>query len=86
MSFAFIGERVTSSIWHQRVLHLAFPILQYVESQQCLPMDGHVKNIEFCESFPLGKSSRLPFSLATSVASHPLELVHSDIGHLHSVQ
>lgn len=79
MSFAFTGERVASSILHPRLGHPAFTILQYVASKQCLPKDDHVKNIEFCEACPLGKSRRCLFHCLLLLLLVLGSLVHSDI-------
>lgn len=44
-----------------------------------IPTKNIIKNIAFCSSCPLAKSKQLPFSLSSSHASAPLELLHLDL-------
>lgn len=78
-SFAFIGTCVPSQVWHQRLGHPSHLILENLVSSNYLSVKGSVKNKEFCDFCPLGKSTRLPFFLSKSVSSKPLQLVHSDV-------
>ena len=41
-------------------------------------MNG-TSSISFCNSCPLGKSTKLPFHLSDSISNSPLELIHSDV-------
>ncbi|KAM1900185.1 hypothetical protein ACFX14_029161 [Malus domestica] len=75
---AFIGARVSNSIWHSRLGHPSFHVLQSLISSNKLPINGVVTRA-FCQSCPLGKSHKLPFRLSNSKSSFPLQLVHSDV-------
>ena len=76
--FALVSVRVGASIWHSRLGHSASNTLSRLISNECLPLYGN-SSIQFCNSCPLGKSTKLPFSLSDSVSSFPLELIHSDV-------
>lgn len=75
---AFLGSRVSSSVWHSRLGHPAHSIVSLLVSNKCLPIEGATK-FPFCNSCPLGKSHKLPFNLSNSVSNYPLELLHSDV-------
>lgn len=75
---AFLGTRVSNSIWHSRLGHPSSHILQNLVSRNKLPIKGVVTS-ELCHSCPMGKSHKLPFPLSVSRSSSPLQLVHSDV-------
>ena len=77
--FSLIGVHVSHPIWRHRLGHPAHPILQRIVSKHQLPLQGKFECNFFCDSCPLGKSSRLPFQASNSISTTPLELVHSDI-------
>ncbi|TQE05315.1 hypothetical protein C1H46_009090 [Malus baccata] len=76
--FACVGERVSDALWHSRLGHVSFSILQHLVSANKLPIKGSISS-KFCQFCPLGKSHKLPFSLSSSMASSPLELIHCDV-------
>lgn len=73
--FAFVGVRVGAPVWHSRLGHPASNTLLRLISNKCLPISGKSSN-HFCNSCPLGKSTKLPFHLSDSISKFPLELVH----------
>ncbi|KAF8407394.1 hypothetical protein HHK36_006525 [Tetracentron sinense] len=74
---AFNTVRLSSSIWHHRLGHLAPPIMASLSKE--LSLSGSSKLSSICSSCQMGKSSRLPFSMSESVTNFPLELVHTDV-------
>lgn len=77
-SFACFGARVASSVWHVRLGHPTATVLSHLISNKSLPISGTPQSSS-CNSCPLGKSHKLPFSLSDSVSHFPLELLHSDV-------
>jgi histone deacetylase 1/2 len=76
--FALVGVRVSVPIWHSRLGHPANNTLSHLISNKCLLMHGN-NSLPFCNSCPLGKSTKLPFQLSDSTSKFPLELIHSDV-------
>lgn len=64
-------------IWHARLGHIGQERMTILVSEGLL---GSLAKVSFpvCEPCLIGKASRKPFGKATR-ATHPLELVHSDI-------
>ncbi|KAM1824444.1 hypothetical protein ACFX13_024030 [Malus domestica] len=75
---AFVGLRCSVNTWHARLGHPANSIIKFLISNNLVPIHGTSK-VNFCESCPLGKSTKLPFQLSESVSKFPLQLVHSDV-------
>jgi hypothetical protein len=76
--FTFVGVCVSVPIWHSRLGHPANNTLSRLISNKCLLMNGN-NSIPFCNSCPLGKSTKLPFQLSDSISKFSLELIHSDV-------
>ena len=77
---AFLGIRTTSLVWHFRLGHPSFEIVNQVVKEQSLPVSSYNFNkCTSCASCQLGKSERQPFHASTHVSLQPLELIHSDI-------
>ncbi|RWR76373.1 putative polyprotein [Cinnamomum micranthum f. kanehirae] len=76
---AFVGERVTASIWHSRLGHPASAVFQHLASAFQLPVDGSSKLSSICTPCQMGKSKKLPFSISSSISSNPLDLIHCDL-------
>lgn len=76
---ALLGERVSTPIWHQRLGHPATAILKKLVHSNKLSTTGSSTNFSFCDSCPLGKSTKLPFALSSSISAAPLELIHTDV-------
>lgn len=75
----FLGEKASSDIWHQRLGHPSFPILQSMVSAFHLPIHGSGIATSFCGSCRLSKSCKLPIGVSDSTTSCPLELIHGDV-------
>lgn len=71
--------------WHQRLGHVSVTGLKTLVSEGLvtgavgLTASSMTDANLFCHSCVLGKSHRQPFGSSSSRASHPLELVHSDV-------
>ena len=70
------------NMWHRRLGHLGVQGMQTLVNKKMVSgmnIDWKQES-RFCESCVEGKSHRLPFQRSTvNRASHPLELVHSDV-------
>lgn len=65
--------------WHSRLGHPAAPIVQRVISSFNLPCRVESNKESVCSACQQAKSHQLPYSKSSSVSSHPLELVFSDV-------
>ena len=75
----YVGERVSTSIWHSRLGHPMLPVLQHLASASLLPVTGTTKLPSVCTEYQMGKSKKLPFSISSSISSQPLDLIHCDL-------
>jgi histone deacetylase 1/2 len=67
-------------LWHSRLGHPAFPVVQHVLHSHDLPSTIESnKHKAVCDACQQGKSHQLPFSLSTRVTKHPLEIIYSDV-------
>ncbi|GMI96773.1 hypothetical protein HRI_003346600 [Hibiscus trionum] len=76
------GHNTSSTLWHARLGHVGFQLLQKISKNQLLdgiPIFKDFHYGEICPGFQYGKSHRLPFSSSKSEASVALQLVHSDL-------
>ncbi|KAM1339684.1 hypothetical protein ACFX2H_038177 [Malus domestica] len=74
----FLGVRVSAQKWHSCLGHPASSIIKFLISNNQVPSHG-TADVMFCDSCPLGKSTKLPFRKSESVSQFPLELLHSDV-------
>ncbi|KAL5718134.1 hypothetical protein ACHQM5_011070 [Ranunculus cassubicifolius] len=74
---AFLGEKASKNVWHERLGHPAGPIINSIVSRNKLPVLH--KEFEFCAACQTGKSHRLSFLSLSFHSSKPLEVVHSDL-------
>jgi hypothetical protein len=65
--------------WHGRLGHPAAPIVQKVISLFNLPCHFESNKGSVCDACQQAKSHQLPYPKSTSLSSHPLELVYSDV-------
>jgi transposase InsO family protein len=76
---AFLGLKTSTSVWHQRLGHLAMPIVQRVINHHKLPITGTSDKTSFCEPCQLAKNKCLPFVKSNRESTFPFQLVHSDV-------
>ena len=72
----------SANIWHRRLGHLGTGGMEtFIKHQMVFGLDLNPKQQpDFGEPYISGKCHRLPFKQLTNKrASHPLELVHSDV-------
>ncbi|CAL8133522.1 unnamed protein product [Prunus armeniaca] len=69
IAVALLGIRTSSPVWHQRLGHPSPAVFQKLLA--LLPLCGSPRS-SFCSHCPLGKSSRLPFQLSSSVSTVPI--------------
>jgi hypothetical protein len=65
--------------WHNRLGHPAAPIVQKVISLFNLPCHFESNKGSVYDACQQAKSHQLPYPKSTSLLSHPLELVYSDV-------
>jgi histone deacetylase 1/2 len=72
-------NKLSSSWWHSRLGHPAFPIVQRVLRDNKLPCASSSNSELVCDSCQKAKSHQLPYGRSNSVSSSPLELIFSDV-------
>ncbi|GJT74228.1 putative RNA-directed DNA polymerase [Tanacetum coccineum] len=70
--------QASPTIWHRRIGHLHQPILHYMLSNFSLPVTNKSLS-SFCNSCPLGKSSKLPLFESGFRSNNILDLVYCDV-------
>jgi histone deacetylase 1/2 len=65
--------------WHNHLGHPSSPIVARVISSNKLPCLDESNKESVCDACQKAKSHQLPYSKSTSMSSHPLEVVHSDV-------
>ena len=74
---AFIGERVSSMVWHARLGHPSPNTTRFVINSNNLPSLSN--KLDLCGDCCKAKASILPFKPSFSIVTSPLEVVHSDL-------
>ena len=77
-----VGHNASSTLWHARLSHVSFQLLQKISTKQLLdgvPIFKDIQHDEICPGCQYGKSHRLSFTSSKSRASTILELIHSDL-------
>jgi hypothetical protein len=75
---AFLGERVSVDLWHNRFGHPALRVVRAVLSKFSLPISTN-KAAPVCSSCQQGKLHKFHFPLNSSVSAHPLDLLFLDV-------
>lgn len=75
---AFSTVRASSTTWHQRLGHPHPQLLQSMISKNHLPVTNNYV-LPFCNSCPMGKSSKLHLSSSKHKSTHILDLVFCDV-------
>lgn len=71
-----------AAIWHARLGHVGYQMLQQISSQRLLDGLPNLKNVQenvICQGCQYGKSHRLPFKNSSNRRSALFELVHTDL-------
>jgi hypothetical protein len=77
---AFLGIKTSFLVWHFRLGHPSFEVVNQVVKDKQLPITSFSFNKStVCISCQLGKSKKLPFHGSSYVFIAPLELIHTDI-------
>jgi hypothetical protein len=77
---ALLGLKTTTHVWHARLGHSSFPVVNHVIKAHHLPISSnHINKNSFCDFCQIGKSKKLPFTPSSRISTGPLELIHSDI-------
>lgn len=76
-SQALIALTVPPVVWHNRLGHLAQPILKKILSQ--FPSRNHISRLPFCSICAANKAKKLPFSQRSYTAKQPFEIIHLDL-------
>ena len=77
-----VGHNASSTLWHARLGHVDFQLLQKISTKQLLdgvPVFKDIQHDEVCPICQYGKSHHLPFTSSKSRASTVLELIHFDL-------
>lgn len=71
-------SKTSQDVWHQRLGHHSFKILNKIVSQSCISVSNRL-NKSLCSSCALEKCSKLSFTLVPCNTSKPLELLHTNV-------
>jgi histone deacetylase 1/2 len=69
----------STSRWHSRLGHPAFPIVTRVIRDNKLPFIDDSSSKPVCDSCQKAKSHQLPYFVSNKVSAALLELIHSDV-------
>jgi histone deacetylase 1/2 len=75
---ALAAIAATSTLWHRRLGHLGYDALSKLISSKVITCNKCTTE-PLCYACQLGRHVRLPFSLSTSRASKPFDLIHCDL-------
>jgi hypothetical protein len=76
---AYGVNKVPLDRWHHRLGHPSFRIVERVLRDYKLPCSFDLNKDVVCDACQKAKSHQLPYPISTSVSSHPLELIFSDV-------
>lgn len=69
---------ISKNIWHSRMGHPSFRVLDQVLTSCNIKIKMNEK-VNFYEACQYGKSHKLPFTHFLTHASHPLDLIHTNL-------
>jgi histone deacetylase 1/2 len=72
-------NKPSTSRWHSRLGHPAFPIVSRVLRDNNLPFISDKSDEFVCDSCQRAKSHQLPYDISNKRSTAPLELIHSDV-------
>ena len=76
---ALTGTTTSSSNWHHRLGHPAYPVLKFIVSKFNLDLSSSMSKDLVCHACHCNKSHKLPFSTSSLTSSQPLEIIYSDV-------
>jgi histone deacetylase 1/2 len=76
---AYGVNKPSSSQWHSRLGHSAYPIVERVLRVNNLPCASTSSNNSVCDSCQKAKSHQFPYGRSDNVSSSPLEIIYSDV-------
>ena len=79
LHFSYRFKSGTIDIWHQRLGHAQLSTLHFLKNKWLIDVVGRIKSKHICDSFQLGKLSRLPFSNSKHLSSSIFEKIHCDL-------
>ncbi|GJW18774.1 ribonuclease H-like domain-containing protein [Tanacetum coccineum] len=66
------------SLWHQRLGHPGDNVIQTLSSRGLVSYNKQ-NTQHLCRACQLGKQTKLPFQLSTSIVTSPFDIIHSDL-------
>jgi histone deacetylase 1/2 len=75
----FSAVKASTTRWHSRLGHPAFPIVQRVISENKLPCAREVHQHSICNACQQAKSHQLPYPKSSSTSKFPLDLIFFDV-------
>lgn len=77
---AFLGICTSPLVWHSRLGHPSFDIVnRVVKKKELLVSSPAFHKTTVCISCQLGKSKKLQFQCSSCISIAPLELIHTDV-------
>ncbi|KAL4347792.1 hypothetical protein GQ457_17G001580 [Hibiscus cannabinus] len=76
------SQTESAAIWHARLGHLGYQLLQKISSKRLvdgMPSLRNVREDVICQGCQFGKSHRLPFMKSSNRKTSILELIHTDL-------
>jgi GAG-pre-integrase domain len=73
----FQAAQSSPDLWHYRLAHCSFPVQDKLQKAQLIT--SKPSSSSFCSDCHKAKAHKLPFQPSTSPATHPLQVVHSDL-------
>ena len=70
--------KASSEVWHQRLGHPSFKVLNKIVSTSSLPVSISMTQ-SFCSNCAMGKSTKLQFVSVSNITTRPLQLLHTDV-------
>ncbi|KAL4291090.1 hypothetical protein GQ457_14G002100 [Hibiscus cannabinus] len=76
------SQTESAAIWHARLGHLGYQLLQKISSKRLvdgMPSLRNAREVVICQGCQFGKSHRLPFMKSSNRKTSMLELIHTDL-------
>ena len=79
LGFWGVTKSSTTDIWHQRLGHQQFSTIKLLKNKGLIEVVGSSKAYHLCDSYQLGKLSKLPFSSSEHSGSNVFDKIHCDL-------